>query len=54
VQFNTTAQRFKYYNTSEKHGKLPSPSSYNTHERTFSLDFSRTHGKTFGVGREQI
>lgn len=54
MQFGTSQQRFKYYNTSDKHGKLPSPSSYNTTDRTFSLEFSRTHGKSFAVGRDQI
>ena len=54
VQFCTTQQRFKYYNTSELHGKLPSPASYGTVDRTFSPEVSRQNGKSFGIGRDKI
>lgn len=36
------------------HGKLPSPASYGTADRTFSPEVSRQHGKSFGVGRDKI
>jgi hypothetical protein len=36
------------------HGKLPSPASYGTVDRTFSPEVSRQNGKSFGIGRDKI
>lgn len=47
-------ERFKYYNTSEKSGKLPSPSSYQTRDKTFDLDVSKRSGRSFANGRDMV
>lgn len=54
MKFGTTSTRFKYYNTSETCGKLPSPGSYDTRDRTFSLERSRQYGRSFANGREMM
>ena len=52
--FGSHHPRFKYYNTSKKHGDLPSSNSYQTQPRTFDADVSTTNGWSFGVSRERI
>ena len=52
--FGSHQERFKYYNTSKKHGGLPSSNSYMTQPRQFDKDVSIGNGWSFGVSRETI
>ena len=52
--FGSHQERFKYYNTSKKHGSLPSSNTYQTQPRTFDKDISTGNGWSFGVSREAI
>ena len=50
--FGSHATRFNEYNTSVKHGALPSSMSYNTQPKTFSPDVSKSRGWSLGLGRD--
>ena len=49
--FGSHSTRFQYYNTSKRHGVLPSANSYDTQPKTFS---QTSNGWSFGVSRENI
>ena len=52
--FGSQYPRFTYYNTSKKHGELPTSNTYKTQPRQFDADVSTSNGWSFGVSREKI